>query len=194
MKKIIIAISLFFATGLISLAPAQNINININLDKQPSWGPSGYDYAGYYYIPDLNVYYDIANSLFYYLSGSNWISNQYLPDKYRKYDLYSMYKVVINDQQPWSQNKTHKKSYSQYKGDRTQEPIRYSNNSKYDTSRSNNRSWVNTNRDNNSSNNSNRQYTNSSNNSNTNRNNSNTNTNRNTNNTRTNQTTSSNRR
>ncbi|MDH6309859.1 hypothetical protein M2451_002230 [Dysgonomonas sp. PFB1-18] len=142
MKKIIIAISLFFATGLISLAPAQNINININLDKQPSWGPTGYDYAGYYYIPDLNVYYDIANSLFYYLSGSNWISNQYLPDRYRKYDLYSMYKVVINEQQPWSQNKTHKKSYSQYKGDRTQEPIRYSNNSKYDTSKNNNRSWV----------------------------------------------------
>jgi hypothetical protein len=196
MKKIIIAISLFFATGLISLAPAQNINININLDKQPSWGPSGYDYAGYYYIPEINVYYDIASSLFYYLSGSNWISNQYLPDKYRKYDLYSMYKVVINDQQPWSQNKTHKKSYSQYKGDRTQEPIRYSNNSKYDTSKSNNRSWVNTNR-NNTTNNSAVQYSNS-NNSNNNRNNSSdrnsSNSNTNKNNTRNNQTNNSNRR
>ncbi len=196
MKKIIIAISLFFATGLISLAPAQNINININLDKQPSWGPTGYDYAGYYYIPEINVYYDIASSLFYYLSGSNWISNQYLPDKYRKYDLYSMYKVVINDQQPWSQNKTHKKSYSQYKGDRTQEPIRYSNNSKYDTSKSNNRSWVNTNR-NNTTNNSAVQYSNS-NNSNNNRNNSSdrnsSNSNTNKNNTRNNQTNNSNRR
>ncbi len=108
-------------------------------------GPTGYDYAGYYYIPDINVYYDIANSLFYYLSGSKWISNQYLPDKYRKYDLYSLYKVVINDSQPWQNNKTHKKSYSQYKGDRTQEVIRNSNNSKYNDSKNNNKVWVNTN-------------------------------------------------
>jgi len=150
MKKIIIAFGLFFSLGLINSASAQNININvnINLDKQPSWGPTGYDYAGYYYIPDINVYYDIAGSLFYYLSGSKWISNQYLPDKYRKYDLYSLYKVVINDSQPWKDNKTHKKSYSQYKGDKTQEVIRNSNSSKYNNSKNNNASWVNTNKNN----------------------------------------------
>ncbi|NDV95522.1 hypothetical protein D0T84_11460 [Dysgonomonas sp. 521] len=145
MKKFIVIISIFFAAGLFNLSSAQNINININLDQQPAWGPIGYDYAGYYYFPDINVYFDVANSLFYYLSGSRWISNKYLPSNYRKYDLYSMYKVVINDKQPWLQNKTHKKSYSQYKGDRTQEPIRYSNNTKYNNSKNNTRSWVNTN-------------------------------------------------
>jgi len=154
MKKLIIAVSLFFAIGFISPAIAQNISININLDKQPSWGPTGYDYAGYYYFPDINIYFDINNSLFYYLSGSKWISNQYLPNKYSKYDLYNMYKVVINDQQPWQNNKTHKKSYSSYKGNKTQEAIRYSNNSKYNDSKNNNRSWVNTssNQNNNSNN------------------------------------------
>ncbi|EGJ99926.1 hypothetical protein [Dysgonomonas gadei] len=147
MKKLIIAISILFAVGVFNPLSAQvNINVNINVDKQPAWGPTGYDYAGYYYMPDINVYYDITNALFYYLTGSKWISAQYLPDKYRKYDLYSMYKVVVNDKQPWLQNKTHKKNYSQYKGDKTQEPIRYSNNAKYNTSKNNTNSWVNTNR------------------------------------------------
>lgn len=151
MKKLVIALSLFFVMGLASPVSAQNINININVnvDKQPSWGPVGYDYAEYYYFPDLNIYYDVASSLFYYLTSGNWTSHQYLPDKYRKYDLYNMYKVVLNDPQPWVNNKTHKKSYSQYKGDKTQESIRYSSNSKYDTSKNNNRRWVETGKNNN---------------------------------------------
>jgi len=168
MKKLLIAISLFFIVELAAPAMAQNININVNLGNQPAWGPTGYDYAGYYYFPDINVYFDVNNSLFYYLTGSKWISNQYLPSNYRKYDLYNMYKVVINDNQPWQQNKTHKKSYSQYKNDRTQEPIRYSNNSKYSESKNNTRSWVNTNT---SSSNSGREMTNNTNTNNRNNNN-----------------------
>jgi len=158
MKKLILILGFIGIIGMLNPASAQiSVNININLDKQPAWGPTGYDYAGYYYFPDINIYFDVANSLFYYLSGGKWISNAYLPDSYRKYDLYSLYKVVLNDNQPWLQNKTHKKSYSQYKGDKTQEPIRYSNNSKYDTSKNNNRSWVNSSNQNNKNNQNNNQ-------------------------------------
>lgn len=147
MKKLIIAISLFFVVGLSNHIQAQsiNINVNINIDKQPSWGPSGYEYAEFYYFPDIDIYYDVANTLFYYATGGKWISSQYLPDKYRKYDLYGLYKIVLNESQPWLQNKTHKKNYSKYKGDKTQEPIRYSNDSKYNNSKGNNVKWVNPN-------------------------------------------------
>lgn len=144
MKKMMTALSLFFVMGLATPVSAQNININvnINLDKQPAWGPTGYDYVEFYYIPDLNVYYDVVNSLFYYYSSSRWISAQYLPSNYRKYDLYNLYKIVVNERTPWLNNKTHKKSYAQYKGDKTQEPIRYSNNSRYNDSKGNNRGWA----------------------------------------------------
>jgi len=153
MKKLVLALSIFFLGGLYNISTAQiSVNVSINVNKQPAWGPTGYDYAGYYYFPDLNIYFDVNNSLFYYSSGSNWISNQYLPDKYRKYDLYSLYKIVVNDSQPWNQNKTHKKEYSSYKGDKTQTPIRYSNDTKYSTSKSNSNVWVDTNRDKNSGN------------------------------------------
>lgn len=158
MKKLIIALSLFFAIGLANPVGAQNINININVDKQPSWGPTGYDYAEFYYFPDINIYFDVNSSIFHYLSGSKWVSNQYLPSKYSKYDLYNMYKVVVNGKQPWLQNKNHKKSYSAYKGNKTQQAIRYSSNSKYNTSKNNDRNWVNMNdfsnkKENNNSNN-----------------------------------------
>lgn len=142
--------------GLYNSTDAQNVsvNVNINLNKQPAWGPEGYDYAGFYYFPDLNIYFDVNHSLFYYQNNSKWIGSQYLPDKYRKYDLYSLYKIVINDSQPWNNNKTHKKNYSNYKGDRTQTPIRYSTDSRYSTSKGNSNVWVNTNRNDNRSTNS----------------------------------------
>lgn len=144
MKKCIIIFCLILSGGLYGTMSAQNVNVTVNISQQPAWGPTGYDYAGYYYFPDLNIYFDVNNALFYYLSGSNWISNKYLPDKYRKYDLYSLYKVVVNDSQPWNQNKNHKKSYSSYKGDKTQTTIRNSNDSKYSTSKGNTNVWVNT--------------------------------------------------
>ncbi|MDR2956299.1 MAG: hypothetical protein LBV43_14590 [Prevotella sp.] len=156
MKKLILILAILTTSGLYNLSTAQNINVNININvnKQPAWGPEGYDYVGYYYFPDLDIYFDVDNSLFYYSSGGKWVSNKYLPDKYRKYDLYNLYKVVINDSQPWIQNKKHKKEYSNYKGDKTQNPIRYSTDTKYNTSKSNTNVWVDTNKDKNKNNNS----------------------------------------
>ncbi len=120
-----------------------------NLDKQPAWGPAGYETAMFYYLPDLNIYYDVANALFYYLSGSAWISATYLPAKYKVYDLYSLYKVVLNDEpKPWENNKNHKKLYKDFKEDKTQTTIRNAHDTKYDASKKNNTSWVDPNRGN----------------------------------------------
>lgn len=146
MKKIIFALSIILTVALLNNTANAQVNINVNLNNQPAWGPSGYDYANFYYFPDLNIYFDINSSLFYYLSGSKWISNQYLPSKYSKYDFYNMYKVVINDNnQPWLNNKTHKKEYSQYKNNKTQIPIRNSNDTRYNQSKNNTVNWVNNN-------------------------------------------------
>lgn len=143
MKKLLLALGLLVSISAYNTLEAQNVNVNINLNKQPAWGPSGYDSANYYYFPDLNIYFDVNHSLFYYLSGKQWISNQYLPEKYRKYDLYSTYKVVVNEPSPWKKNKTDKKNYSKYKNNKAQVPIRNAKESKYDESKKNTHSWVN---------------------------------------------------
>lgn len=142
MKQIIITLSIVLMSSVFTFSTAQNINVNINLDKQPAWGPTGHDYVEYYYFPDLDVYFDVNSSLFYYSSGSKWISNRYLPDKYNKYDLYSLYKVVINGNQPWKNNKTHKKEYSKYKNNKSQAVIKNSKDTKYNNSKNNSVSWV----------------------------------------------------
>ncbi|MCD8281717.1 MAG: hypothetical protein LUC22_00500 [Prevotella sp.] len=140
MKRLFILFAVCFTLFMSTPASAQ-INININI--QPSWGPSGYDYAEYYYIPELNIYYDVANALFYYLSGNVWTGARYLPTKYKKYDLSSMYKVVMNDvSKPWLNNKEHKKTYKNYVNDRTQIPIRQTADAKHEPARANTQPWV----------------------------------------------------
>ena len=117
-------------------------DITINIDLQPAWGPVGYDYAAYYYMPEINIYYDINRSLFYYQSNNRWIGVKYLPPSYRVYDLFKIYKVVINYDNPWKYNRNHRTQYKHYRDDRTQTTIRMSNDKRYNKSWENLRPWV----------------------------------------------------
>lgn len=126
--------------------PVSPVHISINIDKQPVWGPVGYDCAAYYYMPELNVYYDVNLSLFYYPSGSSWISAQYLPPAYRVYDLFRTYKVVLNYASPWQHNDNHRSQYRHYRDDRSQITIRMSRDPRYDKSWENTRPWIDPNR------------------------------------------------
>lgn len=90
LKLIIIGIVLLFA----STAQAQ-ISVRLNLGSPPSWGPVGYDDARYYYLPDVESYYDVQTSMFIYNLGGVWVHRRYLPSRYRDYDLYGGYKVVM---------------------------------------------------------------------------------------------------
>ena len=144
MKKLFLLLSAIFITTICSDISAQkvNINININVDKQPSWGPIGYDYAPYYYFPEIDIYYDVNREMFYYPSGSRWVCSRYLPLRYRKYNFYALYKVVIKDHNPWHNHKHHKKHYKNYRDDRTQICIRDSRDKKYNNSRNNHKNWI----------------------------------------------------
>lgn len=121
-------------------------NITINIDLQPAWGPVGYDYAAFYYMPEINVYYDVNHSHFYYHSNNRWLAVEYLPPAYRVYDLFKIYKVVLNYDKPWEYNRSHRAQYKHYRDDRTQIPIRLSNDSRYQKSWDNLRPWVDPNR------------------------------------------------
>jgi hypothetical protein len=147
MKKLMVILGLGLAIGMFQAntvdAQPVSVNININIDRQPAWGPVGYEYAAFYYFPALNIYFDVDNALFYYLSGRRWIAAYYLPMAYNKYDLYRMYKVVLNDyRNPWNYNRIHKRDYARYRNDRTQMVIRYAPEHRYSKAQSNTRAWV----------------------------------------------------
>lgn len=148
MKKILLALALIMVTAMAVPVSAQNINVNINIGRQPAWGPVGYDYAPYYYFPDINVYYDVNLEMFYYPNRGHWVSARYLPYAYSRYDLYHLYKVVINDNRPWLYNHSHLRSYGHFKGYRSQPVILYSKDRRYDQSRRNKVSWYDQKRDN----------------------------------------------
>jgi hypothetical protein len=105
-------------TGLlfsILFSTQAQVSVNVNVGTPPLWGPVGYPAVQYYYIPDVESYYDINNSMFIYYTGGNWVHRRYLPIQYRNYDLYGGYKVVMTNYHgntPYVHFKDHKAKYA----------------------------------------------------------------------------------
>lgn len=148
MKKFLLIFALFIGAGSLynNTIEAQNINISINIGHQPAWGPVGYDYAGYYYFPDIDVYYNVNRAMFYYPERGRWISVRYLPPRYHNYDLYGLYKVVLNVNDPWRYHQMHYRDYAKYRGYRKQVVIRDTRDVRYRESRNNRVAWYSDNR------------------------------------------------
>jgi hypothetical protein len=134
MKKMILMLAVVVVSASTFKSTAQ-INVNINLGSQPAWGPAGYDYVEYYYLPDIGAYYYVPTRQFIYLNNGNWIYANSLPSRYRSYNLYSGYKVVINDPKPYLRHSTYQVRYAKYKGVKGNQGNNKSNN-KYKTYKS----------------------------------------------------------
>jgi hypothetical protein len=121
---------ILFALFLI-IAGNSNAQISVTITP-PEWGPVGYTNVRYYYLPDVEAYYDINTSMFIYFNGAAWISAPSLPGPYASYDLYHGYKVVLTDYHgttPYTNFNEHKQKYNKgyhgapqrtYKEDREQ--------------------------------------------------------------------------
>ena len=128
MKKLLVISAILFSSAFYK-AESQ-IHVNINIGSQPIWGPVGYDYAQYYYLPDLDVYYDVPRQQFVYFDLGRWIFASSLPSRYGRYDLFNSYKVVVNDRDPWLRHTYYRDHYYRFRGQH-QSVIRDSHESKY---------------------------------------------------------------
>lgn len=115
LKLTVLGIIVFLSTAVKS-----QVSVNVNIGSPPMWGPVGYPDVRYYYLPDVEAYYDVESSMFIYFGGGVWIRNAYLPGHYRNYDLYNGYKVVITDyrgNEPYIHFHDHKLKYKKgYRG------------------------------------------------------------------------------
>ena len=103
----------FFSTGD---ANAQvKLGVNVNLGTPPAWGPAGYDRADYYYIPDLDMYYDVPGRRYIYKDKNRWVFVNQVPPQYRNYNFYNGYKVVINEPTPYLRDDHYRVAYVKYK-------------------------------------------------------------------------------
>jgi hypothetical protein len=128
MKKI------FFLALLIIgvlVQPSNGQSVSINIGVQPVWGPVGYDHADYYYLPDIDGYYDVPSRMFVYLDGGVWVRRPALPPRYANFDLYHGYKVVINEPQPWLHHTVYHEKYAGFRERHDQVVIRDSRELKY---------------------------------------------------------------
>lgn len=111
--KVISSFLVFFTFIFTTSVFAGNNKDNTKL--QPQWGPASYTYASYYYLPAQELYYSVNKKVFYYSENGKWKSAKNLPAKYKNVDLYSAYKVVINDNSaPYKQHDKYKKQYANY--------------------------------------------------------------------------------
>jgi hypothetical protein len=110
LKFIITGIVLFLACTM-----QAQVSLSVNIGTPPLWGPVGYNDVRFYYLPDVEAYYDVQSSMFIYLDGGAWIHRSYLPSRYGNYDLYGGYKVVMNGyhgNDPYSHFSEHRKQYA----------------------------------------------------------------------------------
>lgn len=114
-------LSIFGIVLLLTGTVHAQVVVNVNIGSPPQWGPAGYSEVQYYYLPDVEAYYDVHSSMFIYNTGGTWVHRKYLPRQYRNYDLYNGYKVVMSDYRgntPYTHFSEHKARYSKgYRGD-----------------------------------------------------------------------------
>ena len=132
MKKILLLSGFILGSILFQEASAQlRISIRANIGSQPVWGPSGYDRAEYYYLPEIDVFYNVSRRQYVYEQRGRWVFSASLPRQYRNYDLYSGYKQVVNDNRPYRNAGMYRTKYATYKNNHNQESIRNSKDSRY---------------------------------------------------------------
>lgn len=84
----------------------------------PTWAPpyTHVESVRYYFLPDIDVYYDVFSGEFVYWDGFEWVYTQDLPVIYEPYDLYTAYVVILNEHvvRPWRRNKIYVKHYPEH--------------------------------------------------------------------------------
>ncbi len=89
---------------------AVNVNIPVPVEQAPVYQQpavvdqtqaADYGDSDYYYLPDVDAYYDVNAQCYYYYDGADWISAAYLPGDYRSYDWRSATHYEIRAPRPY---------------------------------------------------------------------------------------------
>lgn len=131
MKKFIFTAAVLFGCLSFKIADAQiHVSLGVNIVSQPEWGPVGYDHAEYYYMPDIDAYYDVPAHQYVYYDNNVWVHARMLPSRYH-FDRYHSYKVVVNQRNPWEHQADIRARYANYRGRTDQVIIRDSRDEHY---------------------------------------------------------------
>jgi len=93
-----------------------SVGLNVNIGSPPAWAPPPpvHTEVRYYYLPEIQTYYDCNTRHYIYLDNGRWARRAYLPVAYRGYDLYRGPKVMVNNYygaSPYTHYKPYKTKY-----------------------------------------------------------------------------------
>lgn len=131
MKKILLSAAILLSSLAFKAQAQVSVSLGINIGSQPDWGPVGYDHVDYYYMPDIDAYYDVPAHRYVYYENNVWVRRAALPPRFANYNIYNGYKVVINEPRPWTRATVYRTKYVNYKGRHDQVIIRDSRDVKY---------------------------------------------------------------
>ena len=84
----------------------------------PPWGPgyANFEPVNYYYLPDIECYYDLRNREFVYIEDGNWRFSPSLPYIYASFDLNNCFVVKLNNavHEPWTHFQYYVSHYPRY--------------------------------------------------------------------------------
>jgi hypothetical protein len=114
-KSGITFISVIFFTALTSFY-STSLQAQVRQYTNPGWAPAYYSGVRYYYIPDIETFYDLVNQDFVYLDDGQWQFSDGLPPMYSGFDLYNAYVVALdlNVFQPWMHFHLYVSNYPRY--------------------------------------------------------------------------------
>ena len=108
---------LAFALGIVGLvfsaptAAQAQVGVNVQIGA-PTWGPPVPQGTQYYYIPEIDGYYDIYNGVYLVFDGNQWVQLPYIDG----YDPYYFHPVPVSyvGPQPWLYIGSYRRYYPQY--------------------------------------------------------------------------------
>lgn len=104
-----------FVFGLLFISASQaQVSVNVNLGKPPVWAPAESVATQYYYLPEIDSYYDVPAERFIYPNNGKWVRAKKLPKKYQSYNLRGGKVIYLTDYKgnaPYAFHKNHQEKY-----------------------------------------------------------------------------------
>jgi hypothetical protein len=121
MKKIALLSAIALSGLFYTSANAQILQIGLHLGggrpvvqaslQTPVIAASYTSADDYYYLPDVDAYYSVAEESYYYNNGINWVSAAYLPGEYRNYDWRNSRRYEVRAYRPYMNHNVYRTKY-----------------------------------------------------------------------------------
>ncbi|MDI1317872.1 hypothetical protein [Flavobacterium sp.] len=86
----------------------------VRVKATPVWAKAAPANVNYYYLPDIETYYDVPAQRYIYLNNGSWVRTSALPARYKGYNMYNSSPVYLTDYKgnsPYTLYKVHKVKY-----------------------------------------------------------------------------------